>query len=584
MRSTFFGLNIGYRGLQAQQRALDITGHNIANANTQGYTRQDVVMSAAQPIRVLQGYVGTGVDIAEIRRIRDGFLDLQLRTENKSLGEWEVKSNILGTLEVIFNEPSDSSLRSVMDEYWKAWQDLSKNPESMAVRETVMQNGVTLADTFNHMDRQFADLQEDINQGISIKVDEINSIARQLKDLNGQIIKAESDGTKANDLRDRRDLLVEQLSQIVDIEVVEDSLGAYNVSIGGSSLVNRAYLNGIRYVNNEADPTESIIEWVDPLTGRSQGAVNIKSGALKGYMTMRDEVVPGLRDQISELAARIATEVNNLHRSGYYADDQLGGDFFVKTDENKPFSSGNIKVNDEIKNDVTKLAAAAVTPVLEGDGANALAIAQLRARIAINLSVSGPPASITGTSLTEPITIQDGANQLFFTVDGTTKTITLSTSPPDYTLDMLVTELQTQLDAAFGTGVVQVSRDGIGNDQLKISAVSGGEFQGIYDISGSAAEALGIRTEYKATFDDFYRSTVAQLGIYSMEAERMVENQTLLVNQLENKKEAISGVSLDEEMTNMIRFQHAYTAASRVINTMDEMLDLIVNRLGMVGR
>lgn len=584
MRSTFFGLNIGYKGLQAQQRALDVTSHNIANANTQGYTRQDVLMTASQPIKVLEGYVGTGVDVAEIRRIRDGFLDLQLRTENKSLGEWEIKSNILGNLEVIFNEPSESSLRSVMDEYWESWQDLSKNPESTAVRETVMQNGITLADTFNHTDRQFADLQEDINQGISIKIDEINSIARQLKDLNGQIVKAESDGAKANDLRDQRDLLVEQLSKIVDIGVVEDSLGAYNVTIGGSSLVNRAYINEIRYVDNEADPTASTIEWIDPLTGRSQGAVNVKGGYLKGYMTMRDEVVPGLRAEISELANRIATEVNNLHHNGYYADDQHGGDFFVKIDDNKPFSAGNIKISDEIKNDVSKIAAAAVTPVLDGDGANALAIAQLRNITAINRGIIDPPASVTGTSLTEPITVLADANQLSLTIDGTTKTISLSVSPPDYTLDTLVAELQTQLDAAFGAGVVEVSRDGAGSDQLKISSVSGSEYQGIYDISGSAANTLGIETQYKATFDDFYRSTVAQLGIYSMEAERMVENQTLLVGQLENKKEAISGVSLDEEMTNMIRFQHAYTASARVINTMDEMLELIVNRLGMVGR
>lgn len=584
MRSTFFGLNIGYRGLQAQQRALDITSHNIANANTQGYTRQDVIMAASQPVKVLEGYVGTGVDIAEFRRIRDGFLDLQLRTENKSLGEWEVRSNILGNLEVIFNEPSEASLRSVMDQYWESWQDFSKNPESTAVRESVMQNGVTLADTFNHMDRQFADLQDDISQGISIKVDEINSVARQIRDLNEQIIKAESSGTKANDLRDRRDNLVDQLSKVVDIGVVEDSLGAYNVTIGGNSLVNRSYINEIRCVNNEYDPTASLIEWVDPLTGKSQGEVNIKGGVLKGYISMRDDLVPELRAEISDLARRIATEVNTLHRSGYYEDGQQGDDFFVRIDEGKPFGAGNIRVNDTIRNDTSKLAAAVATPVLDGDGANALAIAQLRNKLTINPGVFKPPLSVTGTALVEPITIPAESNQLVLTINGETKTIALTASPPDYSLSDLETELQTQLDAAFGAGVVAVSLEGAGNNQLKITAVSGGDYQGVYDISGSAAQLLGIETEYKASFDDFYRSTVAQLGIYSMESERMLENQNLLVSQLENKKEAISGVSLDEEMTNMIRFQHAYTASARVINAMDEMLELIVNRLGIVGR
>ncbi len=474
MRSTFFGLNIGVKALQAQQRALDVTSHNIANANTEGYTRQDAVMATSTPIKEFAGYVGTGVEITEFRRIRDQFIDLQLMTENKKLGEWEVKSDIMSKLEVIFNEPSESGLGTVLDDYWNAWQELSKNPESTAVRVTVVQRGLALADTFNHIHTQLTDLQKDINRTIATKVDGINSIAKQVSELNLHIVKAEADGSNANDLRDKRDLLVEQLSEMVEVGVIEDSTGSVNITVGGRSLVYRDYVMEMKFTDNEIDPTAAILEWIEPYTKESQGEINIKSGELYGYLNMRDETVAGMMDSISELAESVASETNTLHNSGYGLDDNPGLDFFIRSDDTEPFSAWNIMVNPLLVEDETLVAAGKETPVLQGDGSNALEIAQLRYKL-----------------------IMGG---------GTT------------------------------------------------------------------------------TFDDFYSSMVAQLGIEAQEAERMLENQELLTNQLMNKREAVSGVSLDEEMTNMIKFQHAYSAAARLITAMDEMLDTIINRLGVVGR
>ena len=472
MGSTFFGLNIAVKGLQAQQMALDVTSHNIANANTVGYTRQDVIMETTLPIKTYQGFVGTGVDIGEIRRIRDEFLDIQMRTENKSLGEWDVKADILGKLEVIINEPSESGLCTVMDEYWESWQQLSKDPESTAVRSTVMQSGLALTDAFNHMDRQYDDLQADINRVIAVKAEEINSIGQQLKDLNYQIMKAEADGTKANDLRDKRDLLVEQLSKIVDIQVVEDQFSSLNVTIGGRSLVNRTNLGEIRFTNNELDPTAAKLEWIEPLTGEVQGNLQVKGGELKGYLDVRDVIVVGIKEKISELANTIAEEVNAAHVLGMDLSGAAGGDFFASNDGVSPITAGNITVNPAIVNDVTMIAAGKTA--FQGDGSNALAIAQLKNKFVLNSDT--------------------------------------------------------------------------------------------------------------ATFDDYYNLIVAQLGVDALEAERMRDNQTLLTEQIENKRQGISGVSLDEEMANMIKYQHAYTAAARMVNVMDEMLDLIVNRLGTAGR
>lgn len=482
MRSTFMGLTTAYKGLSAQQRALDITGHNVANANTEGYTRQDVIMQASSALKVLEGYVGTGVDIGEFRRIRDEFLDIQMRTENKALGEWEVKSDILDKLEVIFNEPSDTALRSVLDQFWEAWQVLAKNPEGVAARTTVVQRGISLANTFNHLAAQFIDLQADINKSIEVKVNEINSQARQIRDLNAQIIKAEASGKKANDLRDRRDLILEQLAKNIAIDVVEDDLGAVNVTVGGRFLVSRTELATLKFTDDFSDPTQAKLEWCDPFTGAPQGTLRANGGILKGYLDMRDEVIVQYHQQISELAKTIAEKTNELHREGYGLDGSTGLDLFVKLDIQSDFSAGNIEVNQEIIDDLNKLATglgvwdedAEEMVSYQGDGSNALRIAQLK-------------------------------------------------------------------------------------------------------------HAL-IMTDGLASFDDFYRSLIGQLGIQGQEAFQMVENRSSLVEQLQNRRASVSGVSLDEEMVNMIRFQHAYSAAARVLNVMDEMLDTVVNRLGLAGR
>jgi len=482
MRSTFSGLYTGYSGLAAQQRALDITGHNVANANTQGYTRQDVIMQATRALKTVEGYVGTGVKITELRRVKDQFIDIQMRTESKALGEWEVKSDILNKLEVIFNEPSETSVRSVLDQFWESWQTLAKNPEGVAARTTVMQRDVSLANTFNHLDAQLSDLQADINKSLETKTSEINSIACQIRDINGQIIKAEASGKKANDLRDRRELLVEGLSKIVNIDVVEDELGAVNVTIGGRFLVSRTNISQMRFVDNTVDPTKAKLEWYDPNTDISQGKVNANGGVIKGYLDMRDEVITNYQGKLSKLAQVIAEEVNTVHQAGFGLDGTTGLDFFSMNDDGPDFTARNIRVNQDIIDDLNLIAAAGEKnpdplgdpPVFQGDGSNALLLGQLK-------------------------------------------------------------------------------------NQLAMSAGT-------------------------ASFDDYYRSTLGQLGIEGQEAFQMVENRSYLIEQLINRRAAVSGVSLDEEMTNMIRFQHAYSASARVINIMDEMLDLIVNRLGMAGR
>ncbi|MDW7673262.1 MAG: flagellar hook-associated protein FlgK [Bacillota bacterium] len=533
MRTTFFGLNIAVKGLQTQQRALDVTGHNIANANTPGFTRQNAVIGTTTPWTMpgmnkayQAGQVGTGVQVQEIRRIRDNFIDLQVRNESKELGYWESRADVLQKIEVVVNEPSDSGVRTVLDQFWESMQELSKNPESQAVRATVRQRAIAVADTFNHIDRQLHELQQDINATVNVKVDEINSLATQIRDLSFQIVRVEANKFEnANDLRDRRDNLLDQLSKIADIRYIEDPDGSVRVSVGGKALVTGTRTFELAAVNKGDMNGVFTVEWKDGTP------LYLSSGELKGYIEavgymdangVQQGIIPSMMKEMDHLANSIVTAVNWVHMQGYSLAGEDGILFFnqqqVEDPDNPgnfllaPINARNMKVSQAIIDDPSKIAASrdmdAEGNTIPGDNTNALALAELKHKL----------------------TVVTDAN---------------------YTLSPI----------AIGVP------DGSTTDYFQF-------------LQGFLADNLTEPLEPTATFDDYFRGIIGQLGINTQEAERMALNQDMLVGQQMNRREILSGVSLDEEMSSMIMFQHAYNAAARAISTMDEMLDVLINRVG----
>jgi len=472
VRSAFFGLEIAKRALFTHQHSLYVTGHNIANANTEGYSRQRGIHAATYPQfsyslnrPTFAGITGTGVEMQEIRRMRDQFIDRDFRNENQIFGEWETKRDILQKIEYIFNEPSDSGIRSVLDEFWNSFQELSKNPENPTVRAVVHQRGIALAETINHTYTQFKELQMQVNEAIDVKVKEINSLSLQIADLNDQILKTEATGDNANDLRDRRDLLVDQLSKIVKLYVDEDNNGMYTISVTGAALVTGKYYNPIEF---DVTDITSVITFTD--LGYN---LVTDGGELKGLLEMRDNALPYYMKGLEDIAQALMDEINPIHSTGFGLGDAsvdptlTGNDFFIS-------GSGNnlIELNPALN--VLERIAAASSNNTPGDGSNALLIAQLK--------------------------------------------------------------------------------------QKKIATLANG------------------------TFDDYTKSLISALGVDTQEAIRMTDNQQLLLTQIENRRESVSGVSLDEEMSNMIKFQHGYNSAARMVTAIDEMLEVVVNKMGIVGR
>lgn len=517
MRSTFHGLETAKRSLFTQQTALHTTGHNIANANTAGYTRQVVNMQAARPIEApglmrsnVPGQIGTGVQFDSITRIREQFLDDQFRNENKAYGSWTVQYDTLSKLEAIINEPSDSGLRAVLDNFWQSWSDLSKDPSNITGRKIVRENAIALANVFNLTSKQLSDFSADLTNNIEVKVAQINSHLEIIANLNTQIRRIEGLGNNANDLRDQRDLLTDELSKIINIDVVNTEQG-YNLSMGGVALLTGATVT----------PTSLAAMEAAYISG------DLNSGEIYGMIVSRDRYVADYQSQLDTMADTIAN-----------------GEITIT------IPAGSVLPEGTVLNGVTYSGAArTLTEDITVQVAGLNGLHQL------------------GYTLHDPVT---SGLPFFTSSDGGPITASSFQLNPDIANnpDLIATSLRTEVVG----GVEQVVK---GNNGLALLVAGLKDTQFTFTTGGVIGEG---------TIDDFYRSVVGQLGVQAREAERQTKNQFVIVSQVEGSRQSVSGVSLDEEMTNLVKFQHVYNASARHITAIDEMLDRIINGMGIVGR
>jgi len=466
MPGLFQGIEIGKSALLSHQLNLQTIGHNIANVNTPGYSRQRVTVTSAFPELNTIGTIGQGVRSEDIRHIRDLFLGDQLRQENKSLGQWRYKEKILTQIESLFNEPNDNTIADRLNEFWNSWSDLNNSGgESVTARDGVVEMSVLLTESIHELNSQLVSLQDSIDLDMVNLTSEMNRLIKQIAHINEQIKRQELGNHKANDLRDQRDRLIDDLSDIIDVNVREKPNGEAIVYIGAMSIVDgRDFLTIDAQEYNERGAIRHRLVW----SGTDVELKN-RDGELAGLTDARDKIVGSYLSQLDDLAESLVRSVNAVHRTGYDLNNNTGINFF----DSRFVTAGTIRVNANIISDTTRIAAAGV-PDAVGDTANAL---------------------------------------------------------------------------------------------------------NIWDINNQRVADRGT-----ATINQYYDQVAGSLGVETKEAITYLENYELLVQQLDTQKQAVQGVSLDEEMANMVKFQHAYDAAARVVTTMDEALNTVINGMGIVGR
>lgn len=472
---SFGGLYISISGLQASKQSLDTVSHNISNANNPNYVRQSAIHTN-NPYRKTGNErieMGTGVNVIQIRQIRDEFLDKQIRQELPEFGYYYAKSQTLGDVEGLFNEITDSGLQKIMNDFWKGWDELSKEPDSLTIRAVVHESAVAFTDTVNHTSNQLNDIQQNLNKEILNKTEEVNSLLNGIAGINKSIKVIEDDNNKmkANDLRDERNAMIDRLSELVPVKTYENSFGETVVSLQRQDLVNGSYVSKIDIQMD--DKGFGHIHWENSSDKIELG----EKGELAGLIDVRDGSVQEYKERLDILVEEMAEAINTAHRKGTGLGDPppKNIDFFVGS--GGKITAANIKVNPDLA-DYNKIAA----------------------------SESGE------------------------------------------------------------TGDGEIAKE-------------------IHEIRNNS-KLLGKYNDGTQTMniDEYYRDLVTSLALETEEAISRAGSQGFIIKSIDERRISLSAVSLDEEMADMIKFQHSYSANSRVINTLDEMIDTIVNRLGIVGR
>ncbi len=447
--SRVFDLSV--RSMAVYQRAMDVTAHNVANSSNPDYSRQRITFATEIPEK-LKGFVwGTGVKIDQVLRVRDDLTDRQIRTSSQDYYNNTERASIQSQAEILFSEPSDLGISTLMDSFFSSWSELAVTPNSNPLRLEVVRSAQRLASkvgaVYNGLDAIKSDLLSDAKS----KVDELNGMLKQVQTLNAQIFESRNAGANPNDLMDQRDKVVDQLSQLVNINVSYDESNSAVISVGGVFAVNKT--NSINFKVTEYNGQMSIA------AEDSDFVANLNGGELFAVTDSYSNFLPGYQDKLNQIMSTMADSVNGLHMSGYTIDNppQTGIKFFDS------YQDGKLVINQDILNNPSKIAVSA--------------------------------------------------------------------------------------DGTEGNGDIAVGISGLYESKI---------------LNGS-------------TLSDNYNSLVSEVGNNKLSADQLSEATNLVLQQLQQQKTSTSGVSIDEEMANVIKFQRSYDASAKLVSIADQMLQTIIS-------
>ncbi|OQW50367.1 MAG: flagellar hook-associated protein FlgK [Proteobacteria bacterium SG_bin7] len=463
-------MDVGKRSLQNSQTALQTVGHNIANKSTEGYSRQRVEIKANVPVDSGQVRIGMGARTGAVTRINNPYLEKQITSEGNQLGYHESRAGALGRVEQIYNEQVNKGLNKSMGEFFNAYREFSSSPENMATRTLVRDTSFHLTQDFARVSKNLKTIQNDLDQQIKANIEKVNEYTREVANLNEKIVQIEVAGATANDERDRRELLVKKIGEIINIKAVEGDKGGISIRAGNSSfLVSSTEATKLMVAPTDTNSARGEVHLgiffqpsasTDPMNITQE----ITGGNIGGMLNVRNETIVNALDDVDFLAHSFADSVNEIHRKGFDLRGKPGGDFFE--------IGGTLNAAQDL---------------------------------ALNVEIAKDPAKIVAAAM------PGGAGD-----------------------------------------------NRIANEMSQL------QFQKLLDDGTS-------------TFDEYYNALVGKIGVAADRANSKFESQKNMVSQLNNLRDSISGVSLDEEATKMIEFQKSFDASARLIRVADEMFDTILS-------
>jgi len=670
-------LNTAKGAIAAQQIGLNVTGHNVANVNTSNYCRQVVSYSAEQPVKYGGVLLGTGVDVQEVQRICDQYLENRLESEKSDLSAFEEMAAYMNIMESLFNENSGSSLSTMMSEFWNSWQDLSNNPAGSSERIAVYEKGSRIAEQFDFLNAELMQLESELTQEMEAAVSEVNSLADQIAAINNEIVGLEATGT-ANDQRDKRNTLVTKLSELIDVKTFEQPNGSLTVmTANGYVLVNGTDTYSLEF-------QEGRVKWEASYGGKVDITDKIQGGKIGGWLEMRDEIIPKYIAELDGLARDFAWTVNLQHSQGvgleYFSTEMTGTQATDSSGLLSTLTYGNrIDYSKDFKMWVKDASGVTASVVVDMD----------------NSSLTVPPPSFTVTGQANSIldtyrfTVISGGSidsgiEVRWSNSVTDGTFTLEAGGPySVEIDGMTVDFTDPGDILSNGDVFTITTDENGSpsgnpadnlywtleefrDRFNAAALTAGggvtasitdnrivftpdagysfAFSDETNEDCGLAAALGINTFFQgedamtievnpllaetkyiaaarldatgdygtgdnsnaltladlqyakqtmvqwdfergslsrssaleATLEGFYHSMIGSMGIESVRISSARDFSEMMVNKISEQRDSLSGVSLDEEMVNMIKYQHAFSVASKLLTVADEMLKTLI--------
>ncbi len=623
MASSFAGIEIGKRSLMAHNTQIQTAGHNISNANTEGYSRQRVNIKSFDPIyrpdlerAMVPGQIGQGTDVESITRIKDELLEGRIVEGTNVETYWETRDKYYSMIESVYNEPNDISVRTNMDQYWSAWQELSAYPESDAARQAVVIRGQTLSNSIAQQHKSLRAIGDQINGDIEATVKQVNDYTKQIAALNNEIVRVRGLGDNPNDLMDRRDLLVEKLAGLINVTVVQRDPDEFMVHTDGQVIVQGDLARQIETVGQIDNNGYGKLVWTD-----TKLDAEFHGGTLGALIELRDKDIRNEIQTLNTMTLNFADLVNEVHRNAIGKNNTTGLDFFVQHDFVENVNGNYDRDGDGVED---------TSYIFRISGTNSLkAQEQIGLEGVMTLSSAKGNVNVEyhATDTVETIVnrINDSNAEVKAYLDRNNHLVLKATAAQEMeNPDFVIRHVEDSgMFLAGYSGILQGSGEENAYDFAKADAVTslaGGDYavaplldpaayievnriisndvanvaagfantQGFVEPSDgrAAVEMAAVRNTKvmigaERTFDDYFAETVTRAGLKGEQAQNQLATQNKIMGDLRDLRDSISGVNIDEELADIIKFQHGYNVAAKFITVQDELLDTLINRLGV---
>lgn len=624
MSSSFSGIEIGKRSLLVQSQSINTAGHNISNADTEGYSRQRINITSFSPLyrpdltrAETPGQIGQGATVQNIERVKDEFLEKRIVAQSNQESYWKTRDEYYVMIEGVYNEPADISIRTNMDKFWQSWQELSLYPESKTARQAIVTRGETLVNSIQQRHNSLAGIGNIINGDIEATVEQVNSYTSQIAQLNIEIEKSKAMGDNPNDLLDRRDLLTEKLSSLINVTSDNRDSDEFMIHVDGKILVQGGKARSFDLETVTDGTGYSKVVWSD-----TDEDATFSGGSLGALIELRDKDLRSELQSLDTMTMNFVDLVNDVHRNAVGANNTTGLDFFVE----QPFVTnalGNYDRNGDGVEDTSM--------IFRMTGSNQL---KLQDQVGIEgvITLSGKDGNVevpyfpTDTVETVITRINDSNSEVKAYLDKNNELVLKATTSEDSSNpDFVIRYVEDSghflagyagilngsgAENAYSFDTANAVENLTGNTQFSVAPVlnpSGyitinpaikmdvmSVAASYPDVAGFAESGDGraandiaslrnssVMIGENKTFDDYFAESVTNVALKGEQAQLNYESQVAVMSDLRAMRDSISGVNIDEELADIIKFQHGYNAAARFITVVDELLDTVINRLGV---